>query len=158
MPLFVLSPASLAHSALFAGYYSYLGANVIRLRLKTGINLGQGENSSDLRTKKEVSPVDEAKLRRAVRAHGNFSEGVPFAFLLLFIAELNGAPTALVHGAFTTLFAARVLHGSFGITSDNAVGLGRPIGTLATLLVTVGAGIYNLRLGYEPLKAFLGAK
>ncbi len=28
MPLFVLSPASLAHSALFAGYYSYLAGNV----------------------------------------------------------------------------------------------------------------------------------
>jgi hypothetical protein len=30
MPVaFILTPASLAHSALFAGYYSYLNANVI---------------------------------------------------------------------------------------------------------------------------------
>lgn len=72
--------------------------------------------------------------------------GVPFAFLLLFIAELNGAPTALVHGAFTTLFAARVLHGNFGIQTDNAAGAGRAIGALTTLLVSFGAGVYNVSL------------
>ncbi|KAE8225437.1 hypothetical protein CF319_g1816 [Tilletia indica] len=160
MPLFVLSPASLAHSALFAGYYTYLGTNVISNRFATGLYLGQGESSSDVRApgKKQPSPAAEAKLRRAVRAYGNFTEGTPLAFLLLFIAELNGAPTALVHGAFTTLFAARVLHGSFGIQNENTAGFGRPIGYATTLAVALGAGLYNLRLGYEPLKTFLGAK
>ncbi|KAL9937504.1 hypothetical protein V8E36_003913 [Tilletia maclaganii] len=161
MPLFVLSPASLAHSALFAGYYSYLGANVVSLRLKTGVFLGGGENATtDIRApgKKTPSPADEAKLRRAVRAYGNFTETTPFAFLLLFIAELNGAPTALVHAGFTTLFAARVLHGSFGIQAENAAAVGRPVGYVASLVVTLAAGLYNLRLGYEPLKTFLGAK
>ncbi|KAK0520117.1 hypothetical protein OC834_003648 [Tilletia horrida] len=162
MPLFVLSPASLAHSALFAGYYSYLGANVVSYRLKTGLLIGGGESAADVRQpgseKKVPNPADEAKLRRAVRAYGNFTETTPLAFLFLFIAELNGAPTALVHAGFTTLFAARVLHGSFGIQAENAVAFGRPIGYVASLAVTLAAGLYNLRLGYEPLKTFLGAK
>ncbi|CAD6888782.1 unnamed protein product [Tilletia controversa] len=160
MPLFVLSPASLAHSALFAGYYSYLAANVIALRFKTGITLGQGESSTDIRKtdkNKVPNPAAEVKLRQAVRAYGNFIEGTPLAFLLLFIAELNGAPTALVHGAFTTLFAGRVLH-SVGIRAEDSVGFGRPVGMITTITIIIGTGLYNLRLGYEPLKSFLGAK
>ncbi|UZJ52242.1 hypothetical protein CBS101457_001562 [Exobasidium rhododendri] len=100
--------------------------------------------------------VDEAKLKRAIRAHGNFIESAPFAFFLIFLAELNGAPTSLVHGAFSTLFIARVAHGSFGLVADNTVGIGRPFGIIGTYAVTALAGLYNLNLGYEPLKSFLG--
>ncbi|KDN50846.1 hypothetical protein K437DRAFT_255017 [Tilletiaria anomala UBC 951] len=160
MPLFVLSPASLAHSALFAGYYSYLTANVMSLRVKTGIFLGQGDADS-IRQKGRTdtpSPREVEKLKRAVRAQGNFAEGTPFAFFLLFLAELNGAPTSLVHGGYLTLFTARILHGFFGIQDESTAALGRPIGTIVTLLVTSGAGLYNLNLGWEPLKSFLGFK
>ncbi|PWY98193.1 hypothetical protein BCV70DRAFT_201981 [Testicularia cyperi] len=160
MPLFVLSPASLAHSALFAGYYSYLTSNVISHRFKTGIMLGHGAEGSvrSSNIKAASSPAEEAKLQRAIRAHANFTESTPFAFFLIFLAELNGAPTSLVHAAYTTLFAARVAHGSLGITSDNTVAKGRPVGTVVTLAVTLAAGLYNLNLGWEPLKSFLGFK
>ncbi|SPO27769.1 uncharacterized protein UTRI_04190_B [Ustilago trichophora] len=160
MPLFVLSPASLAHSALFAGYYSYLTANVVVNRLNTNIYLGSGDSDKVYGpgNKKVNNPADVAKLQRAVRAHGNFAESAPFAFFLIFLAELNGAPTSLVHAAYTTLFAARVAHANLGIQADNSAAPGRAVGTIVTLAVTIGAGLYNLNLGWEPLKSFLGLK
>ncbi|KAJ9479940.1 hypothetical protein PHBOTO_003707 [Pseudozyma hubeiensis] len=160
MPLFVLSPASLAHSALFAGYYSYLSANVVVNRLNTNIYLGSGDSDKVYGPgdKKVNTPAEVAKLQRAVRAHGNFTESAPFAFFLIFLAELNGAPTSLVHAAYTTLFAARVAHASIGIQAENSAAIGRPIGAVVTLAVTIGAGLYNLNLGWEPLKSFLGFK
>ena len=138
--------ASLAHSALFAGYYSYLSGNVIVNRINTNIYLGSGESDKVYGPgdKKTNSPADVAKLQRAVRAHGNFSENAPFAFFLIFLAELNGAPTSLVHAAYTTLFAARVAHANLGIQADNSAAVGRPIGAIATLAVIVGAGLYNV--------------
>ncbi|PWN48429.1 hypothetical protein IE53DRAFT_389386 [Violaceomyces palustris] len=161
MPLFVLSPASLAHSALFAGYYTYLSSNVISYRLKTGLTLGDGGPGSVVVPSHKPSPEDatnQEKLKKSIRAHANFAESTPFAFFLIFLAELNGAPTSLVHGAFATLFLSRVAHSEFGIRLDSASGFGRPIGALATMAVTVAAGLYNLNLGYEPLKSFLGFK
>ncbi|KAJ1022808.1 hypothetical protein NDA18_005141 [Ustilago nuda] len=160
MPLFVLSPASLAHSALFAGYYSYLSSNVIANRLNTNIYLGSSNSDkvSGPGEKKVNSAADIAKLQRAVRAHGNFAESAPFAFFLIFLAELNGAPTWLVHAAYTTLFAARVAHANLGIQAENTAAAGRSIGTLTTIVVTLTAGLYNLNLGWEPLKSFLGFK
>ncbi|PWN23867.1 hypothetical protein BCV69DRAFT_279777 [Microstroma glucosiphilum] len=161
MPLFVLSPASLAHSALFAGYYSYLTANVVSYRLKSGVMLGTGEAGSVRHPKHKASPKDaenEEALQRAVRAHGNFTEGTPFAFFLIFLAELNGAPTYLAHAAYTTLLVARVAHAEIGIRAADTLGVGRPVGTIATVAVALGAGAYNLSLGWEPLKSFLGLK
>lgn len=101
--------------------------------------------------KKVNSPTELAKLQRAIRAHGNFSETAPFAFFLIFLAELNGAPTSLVHAAYTTLFAARVAHANLGIQAENSAAIGRPIGTLVTLAVTISAGLYNVCITYAML-------
>ncbi|WFD35949.1 hypothetical protein MCUN1_002820 [Malassezia cuniculi] len=139
MPLFVLSPASLAHSALFTGYYTYLSANVIVNRFRHKKPVG-------------ISNEDDG-LSRAQRAHGNFLEYTPFTFLLLFLAELNGAPTAWVHSAFAVLFVARVAHCSFGIYKG--ILPFRKYGFLTTVAVMVGTALYNFSLGYEPLVAFL---
>lgn len=108
--------------------------------------IGDGEAGSVRQADHKASPsdsVDEAKLKRAVRAHANFVETAPFAFFLIFLAELNGAPTSLVHGAFSTLLIGRVAH-TLGIRADDACGSGRPIGTITTLGVTALAGLYNV--------------
>lgn len=162
MPLFVLSPASLAHSALFSGYYTYLSSNVSYYRVKTGIMLGDG-GSGSVRVADHKAGAEDAEnedhLKRAIRAHGNFAESTPFAFFLIFLAELNGAPTSLVHGAFATLFVARVAHAEVsGIRAKNTASQGRLIGHLATYSVILAAGLYNLSLGFEPLKSWLGFK
>lgn len=139
---------SLKCSALpVTGYYSYLTTNVVRLRLKTGVMIGDGDAGSVREPSHQSGPsnaVDEAKLKRAVRAHGNFAETAPFAFFLIFLAELNGAPTSLIHGAYATLFLGRVAHGELGITRENTLGLGRPIGAISSIIVTTAAGLYNV--------------
>lgn len=88
---------------------------------------------------------EDGSLFRAVRAHGNFVEYTPFTFMLLFLAELNGAPTSWVHVAFTTLFFARVAHCSFGIYKG--VGSLRKVGFMATAAVMIGAALYNVSVG-----------
>jgi uncharacterized membrane protein YecN with MAPEG domain len=85
-----------------------------------------------------------------------FEQSAPFAFFLIFLAELNGAPTSLVHGAFSTLFLARVAHGSFGVVTDNTVGIGRPIGIIGTYTVTFLAGLYNVSCAGKTLPCFAG--
>ncbi|WFD27657.1 hypothetical protein MNAN1_002658 [Malassezia nana] len=144
MSLILLTQASLVHSALFAGFYTFLSANVVAKRLQSGIiraNEG-GENAS---------------LARAVRAHASFFEFTPFAFILLFLAELNGAPTAWVHAGYTALFATRVSH-SVGLLHSKANNAFRKVGFIGTLLVMLVVGGYNFGLGYEPLKSFLGVQ
>ena len=144
MPLSVLSPASLVHSAIFAGYYSYLSTKTAIRRHVTG------------KDHTALSEKDDA-VYRASRVHGNFAEYTPFTITLLFLAELNGAPTAWVHAAYSTLFVARVAH-SFALTRPHTK-FSKPIraiGFFGTLVVILGAGLYNLGLGYEPLKSFLG--
>ncbi|CCU99556.1 unnamed protein product [Malassezia sympodialis ATCC 42132] len=144
MPLFVLSPASLVHSALFAGFYSYLSANVVVKRLQTGvIRANEGGN--------------DASLSRAVRAHASFFEYTPFSFALLFLAELNGAPTAWVHAGYTALFATRLVH-TVGLLHSKASNVFRKVGFFGTLIVMLATAGYNFGLGYEPLKSFLGVQ
>lgn len=142
--------ASLAHSALFAGFYTFLSGNVAYRRAQSGIT-DADENKND------------EGLKRAARAHGNFVEYTPFAFGLLFLAELNGAPTAWVHAGYLSLFALRVSH-FFGIQYPTKSMICRKVGFLGTLAVVLGAGLYNVRisctnmklgLGWEPLKSFL---
>lgn len=123
--------------------------------------LGDGDAGSVRKADHKSTPADaanEAALKRAIRAHGNFVEYTPFAFFLVFLAELNGAPTYLVHSALSSLFVARVAHAEAGIRTKDVLGVGRPVGTIVTLLVTLGAGAYNLSLGWEPLKSFIGLK
>ena len=123
-------------------------------RFSTGIYLGSSGADKVCgpdHSKAAVNPEDEAKLQRAVRAHGNFAESTPFAFFLIFLAELNGAPTSLVHAAYTTLFVARVAHANLGIQADQyGAGFGRLPGTVITLAVTVGAGLYNVSRIHPP--------
>lgn len=57
---------------------------------------------------------------------------------------MNGAPTALMHFAYAALFAARVLHVEFGMKRKNSLGKGRPVGTMLTDALTVGAGLYSM--------------
>jgi uncharacterized protein len=52
----------------------------------------------------------EARLRRAVRAHGNASEYIPLGLIMLLTLELQGAPFWLVHVFGVMLVAGRAGH------------------------------------------------
>ncbi len=57
-----------------------------------------------------VGSGDQADLETAIRAHGNFAEYVPFVLILMFLAEMNGAPTWLAAAVGVSLVAGRLVH------------------------------------------------
>lgn len=74
----------------------------------------------------------------AIRAHGNFIEGVPFALVIAAVAELNGANKLLLGGSLGLLFVSRVLHAEYGLLRNQyAAGAGRAIGTAVTQIFIV---------------------
>tara|TARA_R110000850_G_scaffold52990_7_gene127461 strand:+ start:7800 stop:8105 length:306 start_codon:yes stop_codon:yes gene_type:complete len=86
------------------------------VRRAAQISLGEGENP---------------QLQRAIRAHGNFMEYVPFAIILLFLAEYQGLASHYCYALGAMLLIGRVFH-NFGIVEKNLKY--RQIGVIATFL------------------------
>ncbi len=84
-------------------------------------------------------------VERAVRAHGNFAEYVPFALVLLGLLEGMGLPGWWLHALGTTLVAARAAHG-FGIGREPEVMRWRVLGTALTFTVIGVAALALLGL------------
>jgi uncharacterized protein len=82
-------------ASILALMFIKLSFNVIGFRRKNKVSLGAGG-------------VDE--LERAIRAHGNFAEYVPFGLLLMGALELNGAPIVLVAPLGILLVLGRYFH------------------------------------------------
>ncbi|KAH8919451.1 hypothetical protein BT69DRAFT_1284171 [Atractiella rhizophila] len=161
MPLLgPITPASLAWSPIFLGYQSYLSASTSFLRLKTGVAVGTSDEGVKMEEAKDQDPAqlhkDQKKLLVASRAVGNFQENVPFVYLITALAELNGAPTWLIHSILATLFSLRVAHVELGLKAPHAMGLGRPVGGFGTIILGLSVASYNFSLGYEALKSFIG--
>ena len=92
--------------------------NVVRLRYKYRVSLGTG---------------GEPKLERAIRAHGNFAEYVPFTLLLIGLCAFLGTPTALIHLFGAGLLAARLSHAYCLCVKYKPIL--RQIGVIITLLI-----------------------
>lgn len=91
-----LVPITAFHAGVLALLYFALAFMVIRGRRQMHISIGTG---------------GDPRFERAVRAHGNFSEYVPFTLLLMGLAELNGVAALYLHLLGSTLLAGRLLHG-----------------------------------------------
>ncbi|MBI1275369.1 glutathione metabolism protein [bacterium] len=87
------------YAGIFALMLLVLSAIVISKRRRHNIPLLHG---------------DHPEIMRAIRAHGNFTEYVPFALFLMLLIELNGAPRLFMHAVGLTLLAGRFLH-AYGI-------------------------------------------
>lgn len=111
--------------------FIWLSFRVIRYRRAERIPLGSGGNPA---------------LERAIRAHANFAEFVPFAVLLLILAEWGGAWPLLVHALGALLVAARLSHG-VGMVQDPEDYRFRVCGMMGTFSV----------MGIAAVAAFLGA-
>ncbi len=73
-------------TAVYAGLSAllmiWLAMRVIALRWEKRVKFGDGE---------------QADLKLAIRAHGNASEYIPIALILLFLLEYNGLHPLLIH-------------------------------------------------------------
>ncbi|MGB3457275.1 MAG: MAPEG family protein [Litorimonas sp.] len=114
--------------ALSLIFNPYLMLRIGRTRLAKQINLGDG---------------GDPDMVARVRAHGNFTEVAPLALIgLIAIAMMGGAPLFLhIFGA--AYFVGRILH---FLGMNGTFGQGRLIGTVMTLLVFLGQGLYLLYL------------
>jgi len=119
-------------TCLYAGLLGLLAVGVAfpagMLRGKLNISVGDGGNPA---------------LLLAMRRHGNFSEWVPLALILIALLELNGVSIRGIHALGAALLVARLLHAA-GLKSDSMKNAARGIGAMATALVTVTASVWLL--------------
>jgi uncharacterized membrane protein YecN with MAPEG domain len=107
------------YAALLALLVIGLSVRVMLLRRRTSVGLGDGGNRS---------------VACAVRAHGNATEYVPVALILLLVLELNQTLPVLLHGFGIALLVARVVH-ALGLSKTPGISAGRAVGAGLTLLV-----------------------
>ena len=123
-----------AIAAIYAAILGILGAiltvQVIVNRARLKIINGDGGNP---------------QMAQAIRAHGNFTEQVPLAVLLLVLAEALGAAPMVVHGIGVVLVVARVLS-AIGLSRSQALTMPRQSGAGLTILSVVAASATVLYL------------
>ncbi len=112
-------PVTALYFAAHAVLLVLLTLNVVRLRRKLKIGIGDG---------------GERSLRRAIRVHGNFIEFVPTALLGLALLELQGMIAPVLHGLGGGLLIGRLGHAQ-GMGRSAGVSPGRFWGVAATLIV-----------------------
>lgn len=118
------------YTSLLGILYIGLAFNTIRLRRKFKVGIGDGDNKM---------------LARAIRVHGNFSEYVPIALILLASYELNGASAIILHALGAALVIGRILH-AIGLNKSVKASNQRVIGMLLTFFVILIAALENIRL------------
>lgn len=113
------------------------------------INIWLMVRVGQVRTSEKISVGDggNEKVIRRMRAHSNYIESAPFVLLLIGAIELASlsSPTWLwiVSGIY---LLGRIAHG-VGM-DDGKFGKGRMIGTITTMLVLLGLGIYAITIPY----------
>ena len=88
------------YASLLAALFLLLSARVIGWRRVRRVELGHGE---------------DAQLLRRMRVHANFAEYVPFALLLMALAESMAPPRPLLHLVGIVLIVGRLMH-AYGLS------------------------------------------
>ena len=116
----MLTPITVLWAAILGLLSLALAMQVVRARVTEKVIFGDGAS---------------VLMQQRIRVHGNFTEYVPLALLLLFMLELNGAWSAWVlNGLGGSLALARLLH-AFGLSTSTGTTPGRFVGTVLTWLV-----------------------
>ncbi len=124
----IAGPVSILYAGLLGLLLIALSAQVVFARRRFRGPLGTGT---------------EEAMQQAVRVQANFVEYVPFAVLLLVLAELTGLPGPAVHAAGLVLVVSRVLH-ALGLSRNTGRSFGRFYGTAGTWLTIVALSIWLL--------------
>ena len=121
MPETLQIQTTLLFAAIFGILHVFFTLRVGGYRFRSGISLGDG---------------GDKELLNRIRAHGNFTENVPIALLLLLLVDLNGASDNTIMILGSILLVSRILHYVM-IVSRRLPIVFRPlsmIGTLGTIL------------------------
>ena len=126
------TPISAFYGGLLALLFFYLSALVIKGRWDHKLGLGDGGNKH---------------FQQLIRAHGNFSEYTPICLILLFVAEVNGSASSLLHAAGILLLFGRFFH-AFGLRRHSGASWQRAFGMCATFTVLIGLAVTNILMLY----------
>lgn len=121
-------PLTGLYAALCALIVLVLALRVIVLRWSTKTGIGDG---------------GDRRLAKAIRVHGNATEYVPLALILMLIVELGGASGAFINACGIALVAARLVH-AYGLTRSAGASAGRVVGTTLTFGVILVLAIKAL--------------
>ena len=122
-------PITALYAALSGLLVLTLAFNVVRFRFGRGISMGDG---------------GDARIARAVRAHGNAVEYIPLALILIGLLEGNNASPWALHLYGTLLVLGRLAH-AWGMTGPvSEVNNFRKFGIVATWTVFLAASIHLL--------------
>lgn len=116
------------YAALLAPLFVVLVIRVIALRRSARVAVGDG---------------GDAELRRRMPVQANFAEYVPFALLLLALAEGLGGPGWAIHALGLALLAGRLSH-AWGMSQAREVFGFRVGGMVATFSVILLAALLCL--------------
>jgi len=127
-------PVTAFYASLLALLFLLLSVRVITQRREARVEIGHGESM---------------QLLRRMRVHANFAEYVPFALMLMLLAESLRAPTIIMHLLGLTLVAARVLH-AYGLSQTPHILRLRVLGmTLTFIAIGLAAAVCFLLAGIQ---------
>ena len=119
--------------ALLAFIYIFLTVNVIKVRFRTKVVIGDGANTD---------------LNYAIRAQANFSELIPLALLLLLAVDLQAGSLIFIHIIGIMLVLGRLSHAASMLYFERQKDTMkfRIFGTMLTMLSLLASAIYNIVL------------
>lgn len=91
----------------------------------------------------DADEATKTTLERRIRGHGNFAEYVPFALVLLMLAESQSAPGYVSATGAILLVAGRMLHGYAFSFTEHWV-FGRLVGMITTFGSILVLALANL--------------
>jgi uncharacterized membrane protein YecN with MAPEG domain len=108
-----------------------------------------GVSSARSELKCSIGDASNPALLQKIRRHGNFIEWVPFALVLMILAEAQGTGASWLHAAGALLLIGRIAH-PFGLAIDNAghplryVGNGSNMVAVVLMLVSLARITFGL--------------
>jgi uncharacterized protein len=122
------------YAALLALMFVALSVRTLKMRRSLGIPIGDVGNEAML---------------RAMRAHANFAEYVPFALFLIYLIEQTGANAGFVQALCLSLLIGRISH-AVGISRVKERLAFRVLGMALTLTPIISAAV-RLMFIYAPI-------
>jgi uncharacterized membrane protein YecN with MAPEG domain len=124
------------HVPLITGFYAgILGLILVLLTARVIVT----------RQRERVSLLDGGNPRMtvAIRQQGNFCELVPFALILILVAEVLGSSIYLIHILGIVLVVARLIH-PFGLRVDRGDTPPRVLGATLTMIVILVGSVWDI--------------
>lgn len=99
------------------------------------------------RTHQSILDGGDMQLATRIRRHGNFTESVPMALILMALAEISGATSLWLNIAGGLLVAGRILHVT-GLHHDRPATFGRIAGVMGTTIAMAICAVAILRASF----------